>query len=78
MGKPKLKKQMKGGSLLGKSIVSKTGTKSTFDPLNILLLGLLAFLIYHMRTLLAGYIKEKVIVREVVKEVDDQPYREDL
>ena len=88
MGKPKLKKQMKGGSLLGKSIlgksinsksiVSKTGTKSTFDPLNILLLGLLAFLIYHMRTLLAGYIKEKVIVREVVKEVDDQPYREDI
>ena len=95
MGKPKLKKQMKGGSLLGKSvlsksiksksIVSKTGrsrsSKSTFDPLNILLLGLLAFLVYQMMNK-ETIVKEKVIIREVVKEVDgqpnDQPYREDI
>ena len=89
MGKPKLKKQMKGGSLLGKSILGKSvlsksikgrtsrQSKSTFDPLNILLLGLLAFLVYHLMNK-ETVVKEKVIVREVVKEVDDQPYREDI
>jgi hypothetical protein len=89
MGKPKLKKQMKGGSLLGKSVLSKSiksksikgrtsrSSKSTFDPLNILLLGLLAFLVYHLMNK-ETVVKEKVIIREVVKEVDDQPYREDI
>jgi len=85
MGKPKLKKQ-KGGSIFGKSInsksiVSKTGrsrpSKSTFDPLNILLLGLLVFLVYQMMNK-ETIVKEKVIIREVVKEVDDQPYRDDI
>ena len=94
MGKPKLKKQ-KGGSIPGKSInsksinskssVSKTGrsrpSKSTFDPLNILLLGLLGFLVYHLMNK-EPVVKEKVIIREVIKEVDGQtngqPYREDI
>ena len=95
MGKPKLKKQMKGGSIFGKSInsksinskssVSKTvrsrPSKSTFDPLNILLLGLLGFLVYHLMNK-EPVVKEKVIIREVIKEVDGQPngqpYREDI
>ena len=94
MGKPKLKKQ-KGGSIPGKSInsksinskssVSKTvrsrPSKSTFDPLNILLLGLLGFLVHHLMNK-EPVVKEKVIIREVIKEVDgqtnDQPYREDI
>tara|TARA_B110000503_G_C7044427_1_gene369640 strand:+ start:408 stop:1046 length:639 start_codon:yes stop_codon:yes gene_type:complete len=94
MGKPKLKKQ-KGGSIPGKSInsksinskssVSKTvrsrPSKSTFDPLNILLLGLLGFLVYHLMNK-EPVVKEKVIIREVIKEVDGQPngqpYREDI
>jgi len=94
MGKPKLKKQ-KGGSIPGNSInsksinskssVSKTvrsrPSKSTFDPLNILLLGLLGFLVYHLMNK-EPVVKEKVIIREVIKEVDGQPngqpYREDI
>ena len=50
---------------------------TTIDPLNLLLLGLLAFLIYHMINK-ETTIKEKVIIREIVKEPDDQPYREDI
>ena len=93
MGKPKLKKQ-KGGSIPGKSINSKSSvtktvrsrpSKSTFDPLNILLLGLLGFLVYHLMNK-ETIVKEKVIIREVIKDGDgqtngqtnDQPYREDI
>jgi hypothetical protein len=83
MGKLKLKKHMKGGSIVGKSKLSKQTlgklniNKSTLNPLNILLIGLLVFIVYQMMNK-ETVVKEKVIIREVVKEVDDQPYREDI
>jgi len=82
MRKLKLKKQ-KGGSILGKSINSKSivsrsrSSKSTFDPLNILLLGLLAFLVYHLMNK-ETIVKEKVIYKTIETKENDQPYREDI
>jgi len=70
-------KKMKGGFIKSRS------TKTTFDPLNILLLGLLAYLVYHMMNNIGGE-KPHVIYKEIIKEVplvqdlDDQPYREDI
>jgi hypothetical protein len=82
MRKLKLKKQ-KGGSILGKSINSKSivsrsrSSKSTLNPLNILLLGLLAFLVYHLMNK-ETIVKEKVIYKTIETKENDQPYREDI
>ena len=77
----KLKKKMKGGSIHKKK--STINSINSIDPLNLLLLGLLVFLIYQIMNK-ETIVKEKVIVREIVKEADgqlyreDQPYREDI
>ena len=71
-------KRMRGGSKR-KSLVSTT----SFDPLNILLLGVLIFIGYHMFTNMNSH-KPHVIYKEIIKEVPivqdvaDQPYREDI
>jgi hypothetical protein len=60
---------MKGGSVRTKSV-----SNNTSDPLTILLLGLLIFLVYRM----TQTAQTQVIIKEVMKEVNDQPYREDI
>ena len=71
MLKSKLKKRKQRGGF------SKTGS-TDFNPLNLLLVGFIVFLLYQMnQTEPDTIIKEKVIIKEIVKE-DDQPYREDV
>jgi hypothetical protein len=71
--KPILRKRTKGKKQKG------GGKLNNFNPLNLLLISIIIFLLYQMnQTEPDTIVKEKVIVKEVIKEVDDQPYREDI
>ena len=84
MRKLKLKKQMKGGSILSKSIKSKSirTNKSSMNPLNLILIGILIFLVYQMTQMNQSepdtIVKEKVIYKTIETKENDQPYREDI
>lgn len=72
-------KRMRGGSKSKSLLTSKT----SFDPLNILLVGVLIFIVYQMIQMNKNspetIVREKIIYKTVDKEVeDDQPYREDI
>lgn len=86
--KKKKLKRMKGGSKINsvsKSTLSKsTLSKSTlFEPLNFLLVGVILFLLYQMSQMNQmnqsdTIVKEKIIYKTIEKEIEDQPYREDI
>ena len=86
--KKKKLKRMKGGSKINsvsKSTLSKsTLSKSTlFEPLNFLLVGVILFLLYQMTQMNQmnksdTIVKEKIIYKTIEKEIEDQPYREDI
>ena len=68
-------KRMRGGSKSKSLLTSKT----SFDPLNILLVGVLIFIVYQMiqmnKSSPETIVREKIIYKTVDKEVeDDQPY----
>ena len=69
-------KRMRGGSK-SKSSVSTTG----LDPLNLILVGVLIFIVYQMIQMNKSnpetVVREKIIYKTVDKEAD-QPYREDI
>ena len=69
-------KRMRGGSK-SKSSVSTTG----LDPLNLILVGVLIFIVYQMiqmnKSSPETVVREKIIYKTVDKEAD-QPYREDI
>ena len=89
--KKKKLKRLKGGSKINsvsKSTLSKsTLSKSTlFEPLNFLLVGVILFLLYQMSQMNQmnqmnqsdTIVKEKIIYKTIEKEIEDQPYREDI
>ena len=72
-------KRMRGG-FKSKSLLT---SKTSFDPINILLVGVLIFIVYQMiqmnKSSPETVIREKIIYKTVDKEAeDDQPYREDI
>ena len=72
-------KRMRGG-FKSKSLLT---SKTSFDPINILLVGVLIFIVYQMiqmnKSSPETVVREKIIYKTVDKEVeDDQPYREDI
>jgi len=73
MLKSKLKKRKQRGGF------SKTGS-TDFNPLNLLLIGFIVFLLYQMnQTEPDTIIREKIVYKTVVKEEEvDQPYRDDI
>jgi len=73
--KKKKLKRMKGGSKINS--VSKS---TLFEPLNFLLVGVILFLIYQMSQMNQSdtIVKEKIIYKTIEKEIEDQPYREDI
>jgi len=72
-----LRKRTKGKKHKGGSKLNALNSFNPLNPLNLLLLSIIIFLLYQMNN---GKIivQEKVIVKEVIKEADDQPYREDI
>ena len=70
-------KRMRGGSKSKSLLTSKT----SFDPLNILLVGVLIFIVYQMiqmnKSSPETIVREKIIYKTIDKEAD-QPYREDI
>ena len=70
-------KRMRGGSKSKSLLTSKT----SFDPLNILLVGVLIFIVYQMIQMNKSnpktVVREKIIYKTIDKEAD-QPYREDI
>ena len=76
--KKKKLKRMKGGSKINS--VSKS---TLFEPLNFLLVGVILFLLYQMSQMNQmnqsdTIVKEKIIYKTIEKEIEDQPYREDI
>ena len=72
-------KRMRGGSKSKSLLTSKT----SLDPLNLILVGVLIFIVYQMIQMNKNspetVVREKIIYKTVDKEVeDDQPYREDI
>jgi hypothetical protein len=85
----KLKKMRGGGSLRN----SRSGVNESNSLLTILLIGVLLFLVYHLTNLQQPQViiresptnKENqlpkeptVIIKEIIKEEDNEPYREDV
>ena len=70
-------KRMRGGSKSKSLLTSKT----SFDPLNILLVVVLIFIVYQMIQMNKNspetVVREKIIYKTIDKEAD-QPYREDI
>ena len=70
-------KRMRGGSKSKSLLTSKT----SLDPLNIILVGVLIFIVYQMIQMNKSnpetVVREKIIYKTVDKEAD-QPYREDI
>ena len=70
-------KRMRGGSKSKSLLTSKT----SLDPLNLILVGVLIFIVYQMiqmnKSSPETVVREKIIYKTVDKEAD-QPYREDI
>ena len=70
-------KRMRGGSKSKSLLTSKT----SLDPLNLILVGVLIFIVYQMiqmnKSSPETVIREKIIYKTIDKEAD-QPYREDI
>ena len=70
-------KRMRGGSKSKSLLTSKT----SLDPLNIILVGVLIFIVYQMIQMNKNspetVVREKIIYKTIDKEAD-QPYREDI
>ena len=66
-----------------KKLKKQNGGGYTNNPVNILLLGVIIFLLYQMSNMNQSepetIVREKIIYKTIEKEVeDDQPYREDI
>ncbi len=84
---PRKLKKMRGGGTLKNS---RSGVNESNSLLTILLIGVLLFLVYHLTNLNQSQviikeepriiIKEEpqVIIKEIIKEEDNEPYREDI
>ena len=70
-------KRMRGGSKSKSLLTSKT----SLDPLNLILVGVLIFIVYQMIQMNKNspetVVREKIIYKTIDKEAD-QPYREDI
>ena len=70
-------KRMRGGSKSKSLLTSKT----SLDPLNLILVGVLIFIVYQMiqmnKSSPETVVREKIIYKTIDKEAD-QPYREDI
>ena len=70
-------KRMRGGSKSKSLLTSKT----SLDPLNLILVGVLIFIVYQMIQMNKSnpetVVREKIIYKTIDKEAD-QPYREDI
>jgi hypothetical protein len=70
-------KRMRGGSKSKSLLTSKT----SLDPLNLILVGVLIFIVYQMIQMNKSnpetVVREKIIYKTIDKE-EDQPYREDI
>ena len=70
-------KRMRGGSKSKSLLTSKT----SLDPLNLILVGVLIFIVYQMiqmnKSKPETVVREKIIYKTIDKEAD-QPYREDI
>ena len=79
----KRKKIMKGGFITSRPMVKSNKSKKGDNDggvFNLLLLGLLIFLVYKIiqPTKPQTVIKEKIIYKTIEKDVEDQPYRDDI